>query len=116
VLKEREAAPVRAELPRHHDTRNHAHAEIHGKDFRPVVVEIAIRFAPGLEPERLEHGEETREPDRDCPEDDVKADCETKLNAREDEGRRVRSIHARCPCLRQRVRQGRIVRTWRVSG
>ena len=41
--KSRELAPVGAELVRHHQAGDHAHAEVDGEDLRPEVIQVAYR-------------------------------------------------------------------------
>ncbi len=45
-----ELAPVGAELIGHDQARDHAHAEVHGEDLRPEVVEVTVRVVAGLQP------------------------------------------------------------------
>ena len=63
----REHRPVGAELVRHHDARHHAHREHDREDLQPVLEQIQVERLAGLEPQRFEHGEVTREPDRERP-------------------------------------------------
>ena len=79
----REHRPVRAELVGHHDARHHAHRERDRENLQPVLVQIEIERLAGLEPQRLEHREVTRESDRKGGEDEMKTDRETELDARE---------------------------------
>ena len=78
-----EHAPVGAELVAHHDARHDAHAERHCEDLLPVIEQVEEDDAAGEQPEALQHGEVAGQPDRDGREDDVKADRESELQARE---------------------------------
>ncbi|MNK85557.1 hypothetical protein D3C87_1054420 [compost metagenome] len=44
----REATPVGAELVGHDEPRDHAHAEVDGKDLRPEMVEITVGVITGF--------------------------------------------------------------------
>jgi len=50
-----EAASVGAELVGHDQAQDNAHAEVHGKDFRPEVVEVAVNALLGLEPKAFKY-------------------------------------------------------------
>src|SRR5690606_31682491 len=77
----REAAPVGAELIRHHQARDHAHTEIDGENLYPEMIEIAVHLGFGFEPESLEHGEVAGEADGDGGRNDVKGNGEGDLNS-----------------------------------
>ena len=86
-----EHAPVGAELVAHDDAGNDAHAEGDGEDLLPVIEQVEEQRAPGPQPQALEHGEVARQPDREGREDDVEADGERELDARQQH--RVEQVH-----------------------
>ena len=76
-----EAGPVGAELVAHHDARDDAHAEDDGEHRLPVVEELQVRRVALPQPQRVEHREVAREPDREGREDEVERDRERELDA-----------------------------------
>src|SRR3546814_3131772 len=80
-----EHLPVCTELVGHDDARHDAHREYDGKDLEPVAIEVRVNPLAGLEPEPFEHGEETRQPDRERREQEVKADRESELHTGKDD-------------------------------
>ena len=74
-----EGRPVGAELVGHHDARHHAHAEGDGKDLQPVIEQVDVDLAPGPKPQRFEHRQIAREPDREGREYDVERHRESEL-------------------------------------
>ncbi|MCY1367537.1 hypothetical protein D9M69_544790 [compost metagenome] len=78
-----ETAPVGAELVGHDQPRDHAHAEVDGKDLRPEMVEIAVGVVVGLQPKPFEHRQEAGQPDGDGGKDNVERNRERELNARQ---------------------------------
>src|SRR6202041_3277458 len=78
-----EAGPVGAELVGHHDAGDDAHAETDCENLRPEVKEFAINQLARSQPQALEHGEITREPDADRGEDDMGRNRERELQPRE---------------------------------
>ncbi len=82
----RQHAPVGAELERHHDAGDHAHAERHCKDLQPEIEDAPVERVAGDEPRAFDRRQPRRQPDRECREDDVKADDESKLEPRQEYG------------------------------
>ncbi len=72
--------PVGAELVRHDDARDHAHAEVHREDLQPEVVEVPVDLLLRLQPQRLEYGEVAGQADGDGREDDVEGNGERELH------------------------------------
>jgi hypothetical protein len=100
-----ERRPVRAELVGHDDPGHDTHREGDREDLEPILEQGEIRVAAGAQPERLEHGEIARQPDREGGEDEVEGNRERELDSREREG--VQAIqHALAPGARAGVRQG----------
>src|SRR5690606_12670127 len=73
------AAPVRAELVGHDEARYYAHAEIHGKDLEPVLVQRPVDRVARLEPEAFQHRQIACEPDGDGGKDDMERYGEREL-------------------------------------
>ena len=67
----RKDRPIRSELVRHDQTRNHTHPEGDREDLEPVTVKVGIEATTGLKPERLKHHQKTRQPDREGRKDEV---------------------------------------------
>jgi hypothetical protein len=74
-----EDRPVGAELVGHHDARHHAHAERDRENLQPVMEQVDEDLAPSPQPERFEHRQIAREPDRESGKDDVERHREGKL-------------------------------------
>jgi hypothetical protein len=82
----RERTPVGAELVAHDDARHHAHAEGERENLQPVAIQHQVGVTTAPQPQRFEHREVAREPDRECRKDDVKRDRERELQARQECG------------------------------
>jgi hypothetical protein len=78
--------PVGAELVGHHDARDHAHAERDREDLQPVIEQVDEDFAPGPQPERLQHCEIAGKPDREGGKHDMKRHRERELRPRQYHG------------------------------
>ena len=78
-----EHRPVGAELVGHHDARHDAHAEGDGEDLQPVIEQVDEDVASGPQPERFQHRQIARQPDRERREDDVKGHGESELRPRQ---------------------------------
>ncbi|MNM45980.1 hypothetical protein D3C81_569100 [compost metagenome] len=78
-----EACPVGAELVGHDQARDHAHAKVDGKDFRPEMIKVFVDPVVGLQPATFEHSQKTGQADGDGRENDVERDRERELNPRQ---------------------------------
>ena len=96
----RELAPVGAELKRHDDAGHHAHAERHGEDPGPEPGQIAMKRAAAPQPDRLQHDEPRRQPDRERREQNVERDAERELQPRQEHGIEVHAVSVRGPPTR----------------
>ena len=76
-------APVGAELEGHDDPRDHAHAERHRKDLEPEVEDSAIERIAGEKPHAFDRRQPRRQAHGESREDDVEADDERELDARQ---------------------------------
>ena len=81
--------PVGAELVRHYQTRNDAHAERNGEDLHPVFEQIHIQLAARLQPERFEHCQIARQPDRKHRKYDMERNCEGELHSRQEDSIKI---------------------------
>ncbi len=81
-----EAAPVRAELERHHDPRHHAHPERHREDPQPERGKTPVDVAARRPRERLERRDVAREPHGERGQQDVQRDDPRELKARQEQG------------------------------
>ena len=75
----RKHRPVGAELVRHDQTRDDAHAKDERKDLEPVAVEIGVNAGAGLQPQAFQHHQVAGQPDRERREDEMERDGEGKL-------------------------------------
>ena len=74
-----ESAPVGAELVRQHNSRHDAHREGDRKNLGPETHELLIVFIAAAQPDDAECGDVRREPDGEARENNVKDNCESKL-------------------------------------
>ena len=81
----RELAPVGAELEGHHDAGDDTEPEGDAENLEPELKKYAVRRAPGREMQRLEHGQPSRQSDRERWKDDVERDGESELQPRQDQ-------------------------------
>jgi len=72
-------APVGAELKRHDDAADHAHAEGQREHLQPEVEHPAVDFVAGGHARAFQRRQPGREADGERGEDDVEADDEAKL-------------------------------------
>ena len=79
----RQHAPVGAELKRHDDSSDHAHAERQREHLQPEVEHAPIDRVAGRQPRPLEGREPGGEPDGEGGKDDVETDDEGELDARQ---------------------------------
>ena len=79
----RQHAPVGAELKRHDDPGYDAQAERDRENLQPEIEHAPVERVAGGEPRALDRRQPCRQADREGREDDVKANDETKLQARE---------------------------------
>ena len=77
------AAPIGAELERHHDAGHHPHAERHCKHARPEDGQAEIDRIPLDRVQPFEQDDERSKADRECRQQDVKRDDERELKARQ---------------------------------
>ena len=82
----REPAPVGAELERHDDAGHDAHAEGDREDLDPEIEHAPVERVAGGQPRALDRRQPRGQPDREGREDDVKADDERELDARQEDG------------------------------
>ena len=82
----RQHAPVGAELKRHDDASDHAHAERQREHLQPEVEHAPIDRIAGREPHSFEGREPSGEPDGEGGKNDVEADDEGELDARKKYG------------------------------
>ncbi len=78
----RKAAPIGAELKRHDDARDHAHAERDGENLRPEIRNAQTDFAAGEEVDAFEQRDIGRKPHGESGQKDVKRDHPGKLKSR----------------------------------
>ena len=88
----RQHAPVGAELKRHDDSGDHAHAERKREHLQPEVEHAPIDRVAGRQPHPLEGRQPGGEPDGEGGKDDVETDDEGELDAREQYGVEVHSV------------------------
>src|SRR3546814_12422716 len=69
----------------HDDARDDPHAEHDRKDLQPITVEVGVHALAGFQPQRLEHRQIARQPDRKGREDEVEAHREGELRTREND-------------------------------
>src|SRR3546814_12233090 len=74
-----------AELVRHDDARDDPHAEHDCKDLQPITVEVGVHALAGFQPQRLEHRQIARQPDRKGRDDEVAAHRAGELRTREND-------------------------------
>ena len=79
------AAPVRAELKRHHDARNDPHAESDGEDLGQKIRYAKIDRAAGGKMDALKNGNVGSEPDGQRRKQDVPGNHPGELKARHDD-------------------------------
>ena len=79
----RELAPVGAELEGHHDAGDDTEPEGDAENLEPELEKDAVRRSPGREMQRLEHGQPSRQSDRERWKDDVERDGESELQPRQ---------------------------------
>ena len=82
----RKAAPVGAELKRHHDARHHAHAERHREDLQPERREPPVDVAFRDPPVEFERRDVARQADRERRQQNMKRDDPRELEAGEQDG------------------------------
>src|ERR1700729_1339275 len=80
----RELAPVCAELEGHHDAGDDTKPEGDAENLEPELKKDAVRRPPGREMQRLQHGQPSRQSDRELWKDDVEGDGESELQPRQD--------------------------------
>ncbi len=81
-----EARPIRAELVREGNARDHPHGKGHGEDLRPEACQPVEVILAGSLPEHQERRHIGGKADGEGREDDVEADRERELEAGEDQG------------------------------
>src|SRR3546814_8850243 len=69
-----------AELVGHDQARDHAHAEIDGKNLDPVKIELAVDRVAGFQPAALQHSQVTGQAYGDRRKNNMEGDRETELN------------------------------------
>ena len=79
----RETAPVGPELERHHDARDHTHAEGNGEELEPELGQPQVDRAAGEEVQALEDRDIRRQPHREGRQEDVQGDHPDELEARQ---------------------------------
>ena len=82
----RKAAPVGAELKRHHDARDDAHSERHRENLQPERGKPPIDIALGDPPVEFERGNKARQADRESRQKNVKSDDPRELEAGQKDG------------------------------
>jgi hypothetical protein len=82
----RETPPVGTELIGHDQAGDHAHAEVHGENLRPEVIQIAVRLVMGLQPQAFEHRQKTGQADGDGGKQNVERDGKCELHSGEIQG------------------------------
>jgi len=93
-----EAAPVGAELKRHDDAGDDAHAEGDGENPQPELREIQEHGAPGQRVGAFEEGNEGGQADGEGRQQDVPADDPGKLNAGQEFWIELHVRNSRCRC------------------
>lgn len=81
-----ENRPVGAELVRHDDARHHPHCKDTREDLDPVPQQVHVVLATCLESQAFQHRQVTGQPDGDGGEEEVEADGERELDARQQQG------------------------------
>src|SRR5258708_3019428 len=87
-----EPGEAKPEFERQNNSRNDSDAESHGEDAQPESIDLQIQRILGPQPHSLDDRQEHRQPDGHRWEDDVEADREGELDAREYPG-----VEGHCP-------------------
>ncbi len=79
AAKNREPAPISADLVGQHDPRHHAHRERDCENLGPELHQLPVAVRAGAQPDRAERGDIGRQPDGEARKNDVKNDGEGEL-------------------------------------